>query len=155
MAAEYQLAPVDHDPFADAAPFASNGMLVDAQLPQPAGPPVPDEFGRNLEDPEEVKASIDLVSRLPRFSWARAVGHARGHDAIMCHNLPTAAGGKSILVVKERNQLRSPYAAFDPDKRNSSDLLAAVPWLATAGASAYELVPVDNDPFATATQAHE
>ncbi len=57
---------------------------------------------------------------------------ADGYDAVMLKNYQTPGGGtgRTILVVKDPSQLRSPNAKFDPGKRDSSDLLAGV-----AGAS--------------------
>ena len=49
-----------------------------------------------------------------------------GHDAVMLRNY-TSPGGKvgNIIVVRNENQLRSPHAAFDPARRDETDLLAA------------------------------
>lgn len=51
-----------------------------------------------------------------------------GYDAVMMKNYTTPSGvkGKTILVVKDPSQLRSPNAKFDPAKKNSSDLLAGL-----------------------------
>jgi hypothetical protein len=51
-----------------------------------------------------------------------------GYDAVMMKNYttPGGQGGRTILVVKEPSQLRSPNAKFDPAKRDSSDLLAGI-----------------------------
>lgn len=46
-----------------------------------------------------------------------------GHDAVLLRNHRAAYGGDS-LIVKNPNQLRSPQAAFEPKRRNSSNLLA-------------------------------
>jgi hypothetical protein len=50
-----------------------------------------------------------------------------GFDAVMLHNY-TSPGGRSgsILAVKDPAQLRSPFARFDPAKRNSANLLAGI-----------------------------
>jgi hypothetical protein len=58
----------------------------------------------------------------------------------------TSPGGKvgDILVVRDPAQLRSPFAQFDPAKRNSRNLLAGI-----AGAAApFQFAPIDRDPFA-------
>jgi hypothetical protein len=51
----------------------------------------------------------------------------QGYDAVIVKNY-TAPGGRTgtVLVVKDLAQLRSPFAKFDPTKRNSSDLLAGL-----------------------------
>ena len=50
-----------------------------------------------------------------------------GFDAVMLRNYTTPAGkmDKNILVVRDPAQLRSPYAAFDPAKSLSADILAS------------------------------
>lgn len=57
-------------------------------------------------------------------------------DSAMLRNY-TSPGGKSgdILIVKDANQLRSPFAAFDPAKKNSRDLLASIAGLPPAAAA--------------------
>jgi hypothetical protein len=72
----------------------------------------------------------------------------RGFDAVMLRNY-TSPGGKTgdILVVRDPSQLRSPFATFDPEKRQSSNLLAGIAGIA-GGSAAYDLVPIDHDPFA-------
>lgn len=72
---------------------------------------------------------------------------ARGHDAVMLKNY-TSPGGKSgdILVVKDPAQLRSPYAQFDPAKRDSTDLLAGLGGLSAlppAALASLGLMPQD------------
>jgi hypothetical protein len=49
-----------------------------------------------------------------------------GYTSVLLKNY-TSPGGKKgdILVVRDPNQLRSPYAAFDPARRDSADLLAS------------------------------
>jgi hypothetical protein len=49
-----------------------------------------------------------------------------GHDAVMLKNYirPGGTGPENIIVVRNKNQLRSPKAAFDPAKRNSQNILA-------------------------------
>jgi hypothetical protein len=50
-----------------------------------------------------------------------------GYDSVMLRNYTSPAGRRgTVLVVKDLAQLRSPFARFDPRKRNSSDLLAGV-----------------------------
>ena len=48
-----------------------------------------------------------------------------GYTSVLLKNY-TSPGGKKgdILVVRDPSQLRSPYAVFDPAKRDSADLLA-------------------------------
>lgn len=57
----------------------------------------------------------------------------RGHDAVMLRNSNTFGGlkGQKIIVVRDANQLRSPYA-IDPAKRDSANLLAALAGLSAA-----------------------
>ena len=74
----------------------------------------------------------------------------RGYDAAMLRNY-NSPGGKmgDILVVRDPSQLRSPFAAFDPQKKHSSNLLAGIAGSGIAGSAAgYDLIPVDHDPFA-------
>ena len=51
----------------------------------------------------------------------------RVFDAVLMKNYstPSGAGGRNILFVKNENQLRSPWAAFDPSDASSTDLLSA------------------------------
>jgi hypothetical protein len=52
----------------------------------------------------------------------------RGHDAVAIHNY-TRPGGttpETVIVVRDANQLRSPKAAFDPARKLSPDLMAAI-----------------------------
>ena len=74
-----------------------------------------------------------------------------GFTSVLLRNYTAPSGktGVQTLVVKDANQLRSPFAAFDPEKMQSSNLLASVAGIAGAGAGAsYDLIPVDHDPFA-------
>jgi hypothetical protein len=50
-----------------------------------------------------------------------------GHDAVLIKNYDASGGleGRNILVVKDPSQLRVPWAAFDPGKADSTDLLAS------------------------------
>lgn len=67
------------------------------------------------ESNHEVAATLDYLFR------------ELGHDAAMLKNYTSPGGmtGQNILVVRDPNQLRSPWAAFDPTKIDSADLLAA------------------------------
>lgn len=62
-----------------------------------------------------------------------------GYDSVMMRNYTTPGGrtGENIAVVRDPNQLRSVTAAFDPAKKNSSDLMASrlAPLLVGAGAA--------------------
>lgn len=82
-------------------------------------------------------ARIDLAGDETNLEIAGAVQDAwdAGHDAIMFTNYTTPGGatGKSFIMVKDPSQLRSVNAAFDPDKRDSADLLASL--TGTAGAA--------------------
>ncbi|MGE0213963.1 MAG: hypothetical protein AB7S41_19920 [Parvibaculaceae bacterium] len=51
---------------------------------------------------------------------------ARDYDAVLIRNYTSPETGKktSILVVKDPSQLRTPWAAFDPARRDSNDLLS-------------------------------
>jgi hypothetical protein len=66
---------------------------------------------------------------------------SKGYDAVMLKNY-TSPGGKvgDILVVKDPAQLRSPYAQFDPAKRNSANLLASGAGAAVLGPSLSEIM---------------
>jgi hypothetical protein len=56
---------------------------------------------------------------------------------------PSSVGGpnKDVLVVKNPNQYRSRFAVFDPNKRESSDLLANVAGVSLGGGTLYGLAP--------------
>ena len=70
----------------------------------------------------------------------------RGHDAVMIHNFGTPRGPQNFVIVKNENQLRSRFAAFDPLRKWDPDLLAAI---AGIGAMpALGVMAVDHDPFA-------
>jgi hypothetical protein len=73
----------------------------------------------------------------------------RGHDAVMIKNYttPGGLGGQNIVIVRDANQLRSPNAAFDPAKRDSSFLLATGATDPRV-AAVMQFIPVDHDPFA-------
>ena len=74
-----------------------------------------------------------------------------GFTSVLLRNYTTHGGktGMETLVVKDANQLRSPFAAFDPQKKHSSNLLAGIAGSGIAGSAAgYDLIPVDHDPFA-------
>lgn len=59
-----------------------------------------------------------------------------GHDAVMLRNYTSPGGltGRNVLFVRDPAQLRSPWAAFDPAKRGSGDLLAGLGGLGLLGA---------------------
>jgi len=69
-----------------------------------------------------------------------------GRDAVALKNYTTPGGktGEIVVVLKDPSQLRSVNAAFDPEKRGSSDLMASrvEPALAVGGAAA-ALLPDD------------
>jgi hypothetical protein len=52
----------------------------------------------------------------------------QGHDAVMLQNYIRPGGKRpeTVIVVRDPSQLRSPRAAFDPQKKESSDLLAGI-----------------------------
>jgi hypothetical protein len=60
----------------------------------------------------------------------------QGHDAVLVRGFPWEGKTYDVLYVKNANQLRSPYAAFDPDKKNSSHLLAGAGGAAIVGPAA-------------------
>jgi hypothetical protein len=70
-----------------------------------------------------------------------------GHDAVMLKNY--TAGGtvkpQNIIIVRDANQLRSPYAAFDPAKKFDPNLLAGIAGLSIVPAAGFE-IPVDYNP---------
>jgi hypothetical protein len=78
-----------------------------------------------------------------------------GFTSVLMRNY-TTPGGKTprdILIVRDPAQLRSPFAQFDPAKRNSRDLLASIAGLPVAAGVAgsaikYGLVPAEHDAFA-------
>jgi hypothetical protein len=70
----------------------------------------------------------------------------RGHDAVLVHNFPSRRGPQQVLFVRNENQLRSPFAAFDPARKWDPDLLAAVAGIGAV--PALGVMAVDHDPFA-------
>jgi hypothetical protein len=69
-----------------------------------------------------------------------------GHDAVMIHNFPTARGPQNFVIVRNENQLRSRFAAFDPARKWDPDLLAAIAGIGAV--PALGVMAVDHDPFA-------
>jgi len=61
-----------------------------------------------------------------------------GHDAVTSRNFETPWGPQDIVIVRDANQLRVPWANFDPAKKDSANLLASGAGLLGAG---YSLVP--------------
>lgn len=74
-----------------------------------------------------------------------------GYDAVRLTNYTTPSGAKNrtIFAIKDPSQLRVPAAAFDPSQRLSPNLLAGIAGvgIAGSGAAAYQLTPVNGDPF--------
>lgn len=68
-----------------------------------------------------------------RIAGAILDAYEKGHDAILFenYNTPNGAPTRQIMVIRNPEQLRSIFAKFDPNKRDSPDLLAT---LAAAGA---------------------
>lgn len=83
----------------------------------------------------------------PVAKKAEAIRKA-GFDAIMGDPQLEIAGtpGRPHIMVYEPSQIRSRFAAFDPAKIGTGDLLASGAAIMGAG---YSLVPIDHDPFAT------
>lgn len=90
-------------------------------------------------------ASINLEGNETNYEIYGAVIDAwkQGFDAIQFKNYTTPAGTKgSFVLVKEPEQIRSVNAAFDPAKKDSSNLLAgAAPITVGAGAALSGLSP--------------
>ncbi len=86
----------------------------------------------------EKPASITLTGQEKNHEIAATLDHlwSNGYDAVMMKNY-TTPGGKTgnVLVVKDPAQLRSPYAEFDPAKRNSANLLGGIGGLGFLGAA--------------------
>jgi hypothetical protein len=80
-------------------------------------------------------ARLDLTGRETHAQVVETLRDAfdRGHDAVMLRNYTTPGGieGQNIVIVRDANQLRSPFAMFDPARRDSANLLAGL-----AGAAA-------------------
>jgi hypothetical protein len=71
----------------------------------------------------------------------------KGFDAVLIKNYASPAGKSGdILVVKDPAHLRSPYAQFDPSKRQSRNLLAGVAGAAGLGAAGSLPVPPQQAP---------
>jgi hypothetical protein len=81
------------------------------------------------------------------FAVAEALAEAwdRRHDAVMIHNFGTPRGPQNFVIVRNENQLRSPFAAFDPARKWDPDLLAAIAGLGAT--PALGVMAVDHDPF--------
>jgi hypothetical protein len=63
--------------------------------------------------------------RIPQIAATLDDLWSQGYDSVLLRNYTSPAGRvDSVLVIKEPAQLRSPYARFDPAKRNSVKLLA-------------------------------
>lgn len=78
------------------------------------------------ERPAMVRLNGDESSREVAATLAQAWDD--GYTSVLFKNY-TTPGGKTpqdIVVVKDPSQLRSPFAAFDPAKKSSGDLLAGV-----------------------------
>jgi len=74
-------------------------------------------------------AYLDLPDRYYPDDIARTLQDAflSGYDAIRLRNYTSDGGlrNQTIWTFRDPSQLRSPFAVFDPAKRDSSDLLAA------------------------------
>lgn len=78
----------------------------------------------------ERPAVVDLDGTEMNHEIAATLADAfdNGYDAVMLRNYTTPGGktGKNIVVVRDPNQLRSPWARFDPARKDSRDLLASL-----------------------------
>lgn len=62
-----------------------------------------------------------------------------GHDAVIYYDIKDPRPDSTHIAVFNPNQLRSKWAAFDPSKKNSSDLLASFTGLGMTGLLAREI----------------
>lgn len=124
-----------------AVPTNADG-LVTPGVSTALDPRVANEFavlGRNAQASPQVHrlwhraerpAAIDLTGHESHAQVVETLRDAfdRGHDAVMLRNYTTPGGltQQKIIIVRDANQLRSPNAAFDPEKRGSADLLASI-----------------------------
>ena len=88
--------------------------------------------------------------------WRSVAGaFDQGYDAIRLHNYTMFPdlGPQINWMIRDPNQLRSPFAAFDPAKRGSSDLLAG--FVAPIGPvpPGFNLQPEQSDPQMAARAA--
>jgi len=86
----------------------------------------------------EKTGTIDLVGDESNEDIFGAVADSwqQGFDAIQFKNYTTPQGGKgSFVLVKDPSQIRSVNAAFDPAKKESSNLLAGLGGAGILGAS--------------------
>lgn len=85
----------------------------------------------------ERPARIDLTGTETNHQIAATLDEAwkSGYDAVLLTNYTSPGGltGQQIIIVKDPAQLRSPFAAFDPAKRSSADLLAGAGGAIVAG----------------------
>ena len=89
--------------------------------------------------------TLDGTEKQGEIASTLAGAFDQGHDAVMLKNYTTPAGetGKNIIVVRDPSQLRSAFAAFDPSKIASPDLLAGIGAAAAGGGAfaAYDAPP--------------
>jgi hypothetical protein len=148
----------------DTSSGAPPRMEVSASLQ----PDVAEELAAS-NGPDSHPAVVPLIHRSDRRAQLELTGDEKNHEiaatlskawddgytSVLMRNY-TTPGGKTprdILVVRDPAQLRSPFAQFDPAKRNSSDLLASIagfPVAAGVAGSAikYGFVPAEHDAFA-------
>lgn len=129
----------------------------------------------NTSNFHEVDAGGSVWSGLGGQIMRDAVDHARktGQDGVIVRNIFDEPSGESkhlgapkdvyILLKGHEHVARSPFAAFDPSKRNMSDLLASVGGISLAAGTLPRLVqgrngdlhhlePIDHDPFGETKQ---
>ena len=116
--------------------YASDFAALSARLGTGSSPQVLPLVLR-AEKPARIDAtglSLEEMAVAVRDAWAA------GHDAMLIQNYTRGAFEKVAstdhVIVRNPNQLRSRFAAFDPSKRDLNDLLAgiALPGMVGAGA---------------------
>lgn len=94
---------------------------------QTGGNPVVYPLVHRAEQKGRIRLSGDETDREVAATLADAWD--RGYDSILMenvHDINMPGKPTTVLFVKNANQLRSPNAAFDPAKRDGSDLLAGI-----------------------------
>ena len=137
-----------------AANFSAPELRERVRLAAPPGNPVSREstprilplFGRS----ENAAPPLTLA---PGDRWGdinRTIADlfAGGHDAVQLRNyrMFPELGPQSIWGFRDPNQLRSWFAAFDPEKRGSSDLMAGLAVPGPAPTPGFRVSPTDDAP---------
>jgi hypothetical protein len=112
----------------DAASWAGKGLNPTGRNVMPVKLKVANPYRMSADEWQAIQSSGDAAAAAARMK-------ALGHDGIAIGN----GSGGDWVVAFEPSQIRSRFAAFDPARSNSSDLLAGLGALMTSGAAAPSL----------------